>query len=561
MSAPSKIVQGMDAAATLICDGEVVAAVSQERFDRVKKSGAFPFAAMDYCLNAAGLKPEHLDAICGNFSYGRLQSMYQLSDRTSSNSGAYQYWESCLAPAALQDKITGHYGAQVAFEPMDHHDCHLHSHLASAPFDNCLAIVMDAAGETGSTSIYHVTPGEQRRLHRYPINQSLGMFYSLITQYLGFQFNEDEYKIMGLAALGDAKRYAAYFEDAIRLLPNGGIEIPALTANQGFVDSLFCLSSSRVIEQGLGFDGKACSMEQRADVSAALQHRFTQALFHVCAYYKNETGATNLLMSGGCAENCSAIGEVRKSQMFDQIHIAFASGDEGTAFGAAAAYSYRNGQPVRIPGQMPFYGPAPDLKVVHELASRYPVTVHEFLDEAAMLKAAADDVADDKIIAICHGRMEYGARALGNRSLLANPANGANKDRVNEKIKKRQNYRPFAPAVLLEDAHRYFDLHVGEAYPYMTMLTDVRPTMRAKLPAITHIDGTARVQTVERQHNPAFYELLWYLKRRTDMGVVLNTSYNVNHQPIVCSEQEGIETFLEMGIDALYMANARIVRA
>jgi len=247
--------------------------------------------------------------------------------------------------------------------------------------------------------------------------------------------------------------------------------------------------------------------------------------------------------------------------MFDQIHVAFASGDEGTAFGAAAAYSYTQGQPVRIPGQLPFYGPAPDLKVVYELASRYPIEVHEFLDEGAMLHATAEDVAADKIVAICNGRMEFGARALGNRSLLANPANGANKDRVNEKIKKRQNYRPFAPAVLLEDAHRYFELRMGEAYPYMTMLTDVRPVARPKLPAITHIDGTARVQTVDRQHNPAFYELLVHLKRKTGMGVVLNTSYNVNHQPIVCSEQEAIETFLEMGIDALYMANTRIVRA
>jgi len=176
-----------------------------------------------------------------------------------------------------------------------------------------------------------------------------------------------------------------------------------------------------------------------------------------------------------------------------------------------------------------------------------------------MLEAAADDIAANKIVAICHGRMEYGARALGNRSLLASPADPNNKDRINTAIKKRQNYRPFAPAVTIEDAHRYFELDEGEAYPYMTMLTRVREG--ANVPAVTHVDGTARVQTVDPQCNASFYHLLSHLKKQTGVPVVLNTSYNVNHQPIVCSEGEAIQTFIEMEIDALYMAEARITRS
>lgn len=552
MAGASKIVQGMDAAAALICDGQVIAAASEERFDRVKKSGAFPFHAIDYCLRTAEMRISDVSAICGNFNFGRYATVFAI-DRM-----AKQYYSHCLSPEAISGKLAAHYDSPVYFKGIDHHDAHLHTALASAPFDDCLAIVMDAAGEVGSTSIYSVRGNDINRVARHSIPQSLGMFYSLITQFLGFTFNEDEYKIMGLAALGNPDRYSKFFESAILLGDDGQITIPCLTLNKNFTERLFFTASSKAIEEGLGFDGQACSMEQRADVSAALQQRFTEALFHLCRNFKGYHD--NLLLSGGCAENCSAAGEVRNSGMFDAIHVAFASGDEGTALGAAAAYAFERGQRLRIRGELPFYGPAPQLSDVRMLALDYPIRVERLENEQNMLERAAESVAANHIVGLCHGRMEFGARALGNRSLLANPGYADNKDRVNERIKKRQNYRPFAPAVLAEDAHIYFDLNRGEAYPYMTMLTTVREEWRGKLPAITHIDGTARVQTVDREHNPAFYHLLSTLKKLTGLGVVLNTSYNVNHQPIVCNEQEGIETFLEMGIDALYMAEACITR-
>jgi carbamoyltransferase len=210
---------------------------------------------------------------------------------------------------------------------------------------------------------------------------------------------------------------------------------------------------------------------------------------------------------------------------------------------------------------MPFFGPAPQLgRVKRIVAQNSALMLEEFSDENAMLDAAAADIANDLIVALCNGRMEYGARALGNRSLLALPGNAANKDRINVAIKKRQNYRPFAPAVIAEDAHHYFVLNPGEQYPYMTMLTHVRDDAKPLLPAVTHVDGTARVQTVDRQHNAPFHRLLSCLKRRTGVPVVLNTSYNVNHQPIVCSEAEALATFVEMGIDALYIASAKVIR-
>jgi predicted NodU family carbamoyl transferase len=194
------------------------------------------------------------------------------------------------------------------------------------------------------------------------------------------------------------------------------------------------------------------------------------------------------------------------------------------------------------------------------VAGNSALALQGFASEQQMLDAAAEDVAADRIVALCNGRMEFGARALGNRSLLALPLKAENKDRINLAIKKRQNYRPFAPAVTAEDAHRYFVLNAGEEYPYMTMLTHVREAARATLPAVTHIDGTARVQTVNKAFNPSFYYLLTRLKELTGVPVVLNTSYNVNHQPIVCTEQEAVDTFVEMGIDALYMASAKVTR-
>lgn len=557
MAQESRIVQGMDAAAALLSDGKVLAAVSEERFDRAKKSGAFPFQAIQYCLDSAGATLDDVQDICCNFSFGRYRPVY------AADQLARSYWQKCLSPDAIFGLLTDRMGSNgpARFHPTDHHDAHLHAALASSNFERCLAVVMDAAGEISATSVYLCEGNTITRLARHPITQSLGTFYSLITQFLGYAFNEDEYKVMGLASFGDPTRYADFFRSAIRLTANGGVEIPCLTLNRSFAEGLFFTSSAAAIERGLGIDGKNCAHQERADISAALQQRFTEALFHICGHFQKQTQATDLLLSGGCAENCAAIGELRSNGMFERIHVAYASGDEGTALGAAAACVFALGTPLRIPGVMPFFGPAPQGVAVRAIVAQHPeLILREFDAEQPMLHAAAQDLAADRIVALCNGRMEFGARALGNRSLLALPSNAANKDRINLAIKKRQNYRPFAPAVAAEDAHRYFVLNSGEEYPYMNMLTHVRDDAKALLPAITHVDGTARVQTVDRHHNASFYQLLAYLKEFTGIPVVLNTSYNVNHQPIVCSEAEAVDTFIEMGIDALYIANAQITR-
>ncbi|WP_160936215.1 carbamoyltransferase family protein [Teichococcus coralli] len=553
MAGSSRIIQGLDSAAALIKDGQIIAAAAQERFDREKKSGAFPFEAIDFCLQTAGVSFSDLDSVCGNFDFGRYAIAFQ-------EPLARQYFEECLSPRALAAHLTRRYGTPPNLVPVDHHLAHLHCALASAPFDQGLGVVMDAAGEIGSLSVFRIQAGSTQRLARYPIHQSLGVFYSLITQFLGFAFNEDEYKVMGLASFGDADRYAEFFTDAIRLHPEGRIEIPCLEMNSDFGERLFFTASMRAIEKGLGFGGAEAPVEQKADVSAALQRRFTQAVMHICAHFAERENLHDLLLSGGCAENCMTAGAMRTDGRFGRIHVGYASGDDGTALGAAAARSFAMGQPVRIPQGMPFFGPAPQLDPAMTAASRHGLRATTFASERAMLQAAAAEVAEDRIVALCNGPMEYGARALGNRSLLALPSSAANKERINLAIKKRQNYRPFAPAVTAEAAHLYFDLAAGETYPYMTMLTHVRPEHIGRLPAITHVDGTARVQTVDREHNPSFYYLLTQLGERTGVPVVLNTSYNVNHQPIVCTEEEAVTTFVEMGIDALYIAGARISR-
>jgi carbamoyltransferase len=557
MAGDSRVVQGMDAAAALLLDGRVVAAASQERFDRLKKSPAFPFQAIQYCLDTAGASLQDVRDIACNFSFGRYKPIYATDELSRA------YWQECLSPDAMAGMLSTHFGADVAsrLRPIDHHDAHLHGTLASSGFDRCLGVVMDAAGEISSTSVYLCEGGKISRLARYPIAQSLGIFYSLITQFLGYAFNEDEYKVMGLASFGDPRRYADFFNTAIRLTPNGGVEIPCLALNHGFADGLFFNNSAAAIQHGLMIDGRNCAHQERADISAALQHRFTEALFHICGHFQKQTQATNLLLSGGCAENCAAIGELRSSGMFEHIHVGYASGDEGTALGSAAACAFTRGAPLHIPGVMPFFGPAPEAARVRQTVAQHTaLMLNEYPDEQSMLDVAAADIAGDHIVALCSGRMEYGARALGNRSLLALPSSAGNKDRINLAIKKRQNYRPFAPAVTAEEAHRYFVLNAGEQYPYMTMLTRVREEAAPLLPAVIHVDGTARVQTVSRQHNAPFHYLLSRLQALTGVPVVLNTSYNVNHQPIVCSESEAVETFVDMGIDALFIANARVTR-
>ncbi|WP_431266735.1 carbamoyltransferase C-terminal domain-containing protein [Dankookia sp. P2] len=512
-----------------------------------------PFAAIDYCLDAAGTSFRNLDAVCANFDYGRYEIAFQ-------EPVAKAYYQTCLAPRAMQAMLVERYGMCPPFVPVDHHLAHLHSALISAPFEECLGVVMDAAGEIGSTSVYHVAKGQVRRLARYPLQRSLGAFYSLVTRFLGYAFNEDEYKVMGLASLGNADRYTDFFASAILLRDGGQIEIPSLEENRSFVDRLFYAGTMQVLENGLGFAGADAPIGQKADVSAALQRRFTEAVFHICAHFAREAGTANLLLSGGCAENCMTAGALRDDGRFEQVYVGYASGDDGTALGAAAAHSAALGMPVRALNRMPFFGPKPQAAEVLAHAAARGLNVTSFSSTDAMLQAAAKDVAEDKIIALCNGRMEYGARALGNRSLLALPSNAANKDRINLAIKKRQSYRPFAPAVIAEASHVYFDLKPGEAYPYMTMLTRVRPDWVEPLAAIVHVDGTARVQTVDAEHNPAFHRFLTLLGQMSGTPVVLNTSYNVNHQPIVCNAEEAIDTFVEMGIDALYIADTCVTR-
>jgi carbamoyltransferase len=557
MARESRVVQGMDAAAALLLDGDVLAAASEERFDRIKKSGTFPFQAVRYCLDAVGATLDEVQDVCCNFNFGRYQPIY------ASDKLARAYWQECLSPDSVFGMLRSRFraGNATQFHPTDHHDAHLHAALASSDFGRCLAVVMDAAGEIAATSVYLCEGPTIARLARYPVTQSLGMFYSLVTQFLGYAFNEDEYKVMGLASFGDPGRYREFFRSAIRLGPDGSVEIPCLGLNRGFAEGLFFSASATALEHGLGIDGRTYAHQERADISAALQQRFTEALFHICGNYQKQTQATNLVLSGGCAENCAAIGELRSSGMFERIHVGYASGDEGTALGAAAACVFARGAPLRMSGFMPFFGPAPHIGQLRTVVAQHPeLAAEEFGDERQMLDAAACDIAADKIVALCHGRMEFGARALGNRSLLALPSKAANKDRINLAIKKRQNYRPFAPAVTAEDAHRYFVLNAGEEYPYMTMLTRVRDEAQHLLPAVTHVDGTARVQTVNQRYNAPFHYLLSRLKALTGAPVVLNTSYNVNHQPIVCTEAEAVDTFVEMGIDALYIADTKVTR-
>ncbi|MBV8093220.1 MAG: hypothetical protein JO110_08275 [Acetobacteraceae bacterium] len=557
MAQQPRVMQGMDAAAALIGDGQVVAAASQERFDRIKKSPAFPFQAIDYCLAADGLGFDQIDAVCFNFDFGRYKRVYDGHDIAQS------YWRRCLSPAAIRERLASRYGRVPPVQHIQHHTSHIHAALASFRGGRALGIVMDAAGEIDATTVYLLEDGGVQRIGRYPIVQSLGLCYSLVTHFLGYAFNEDEYKVMALASFGDPARYAKFFENAIHLQPGGKIEIPLLSVNRTFADRLFFSESLHRIREGLGFDGTQRPIDDRhRDVSAALQRRFTQALFHICRHFAEETHARELILSGGCAENCAAIGELRTSGLFDHIHVAYASGDEGTALGAAAAYSAAHGKPILMPDRMPFFGPAPRLDSVRTAVARQAdgLRIETFASTEQMLDEAAAEVAQKKIIALCDGRMEFGARALGNRSLLALPSDPAMKDRINLAIKKRQSYRPFAPAVTVEDAHHYFYLAPGESYPYMTMLTRVREDFVQKLPAIVHVDKTARVQTVSRTNNPMFHYFLTRLKMQTGMPIVLNTSYNVNHQPIVCSEEDAVETFRFMDINSLYIAQSRVYR-
>jgi len=555
-----RISQGHDSAAALVIDGVCVAAAAEERFNRQKHSGDFPVHAIRYCLSEAGVSIGEIDEIAHGFDYSPYRVAYSLDPITA------EMYQSVFSQESLLAHVHRHFPDFPAdrVRPTPHHLAHAASAYCTSGWDECLVVVIDGMGEAHSASAYHARDGELHRLGQIAALDSIGILYSLVTLHLGFDFNSDEYKIMGLAPYGDPARFRGFFDEAVLCGQNGSIRIPILRMNRSRDEREHYLVTRRYLAEKLGPERRPGDeiRSEHCDIAASLQECLDRVIRHVCGSFGERTALKRLAMAGGVALNCTANGKLLQSGIFDEIYIQPAAGDDGSALGAALYRAMKSGCARNGRFPVPFLGPAhpPDSidRALAESDGRIEVLRFTGLDGACA--DAAERIARGQVVAWYRGRMEFGPRALGHRSILADPGRPEMRDRINAMVKMREAFRPFAPAVTLERAHLWFDIPPMFELPYMIMVVNVRERYRAELPAITHVDGSARVQTVSSKDNADFHTLLRTVGKRLGKEMVLNTSFNVKGQPIVNTPAEAIDTFLRTGMDCLFLENIRVTR-
>ena len=558
-----RIAQGFDAAAALVTPRGIEAAASEERFTREKTTGAFPVNAIGYCLSTGGLSPGDVDVIAHSFDYEPYVSDYENGGYRRS---LYEEVYSREAQLACIEQYFSGYGWEEKFVQVPHHLTHAASCFYVSGLEESLILIADAMGEHHSMTVAVGRGSDIQVLKQIPSIHSLGILYSVFTLYLGFVFNMDEYKVMGLAPFGNPRRYLDKVMELIHLRDDGTHTISVLFRNETELARETYSGTLDVLTGLFGPPREPDSeiTQHHMDIAAALQTALQNALLHTLRHFKKETGMENLCTAGGVALNCSANGVLRRSRLFKNMFVQPASGDDGSALGAALYVKHQR-DPGAVTDRMsvPLWGPEFSREYIAEVvegAVEYDRTAFDSFE--SLTREVAKRLADGQIVGWFQGRMEFGPRALGSRSILADPRPEDMRERINAIIKKRELFRPFAPAVAAESASRYFEIKEGEEdlYSHMLFVTRVRQEFRAQLPAITHIDGSARVQTVSESDNPRFWNLIKAFEERTGLAVVLNTSFNVRGQPIVCTPEEALETFNMADLDALVVGDFLLTR-
>lgn len=549
-----RICQGMDSAACLVADGRIVAAAAEERFTGEKATGAFPAEAIDYVLGAAGITSDEVDLVAHGFNYDGFRRYFARTPK---------HFQAALSGRTVIDQLTRHgwRDVQARFRPVDHHLAHAASAYYPSGFEDALSIVSDGMGEITSLSVHHVRGTDFERLHHQGIETSLGIVYSLVTRYLGYMFNSDEYKVMGLSAYGDPTPFADFFEQFLGCedgrITVGWDRASLRRPDEGYPDAMAFLHNATGVPPRRPDDEVSGA---HADIAAGFQARFTVVLRQFVEHWLERTAARSLCLSGGTFLNCLANEAITGLAAVEELFIPPAAGDDGTAIGSAL---YVCGSPSSEP-YTPYSGPGyrPD-DVQTAIASLTDLGGVELqwshVDEVERyLDLAARDIADDHIIGWFAGRMEFGPRALGNRSILALPRGRDVKDRLNHAVKLRESFRPFAPAILESDYDQYFENRALAPSRYMLCTARTRPGAAAAIAGGVHVDGTARVQIVRREDNELFWRLLTRVKELTGVGCVINTSFNVKNQPVIMDPATALHSFASMALDRLYIEGYRI---
>ena len=577
-----------DSAAALVEDGKIVAAAQEERFTRKKHDSDFPARAIEYCLDQAGLDLDEVEYVTFYdkpfLKFERLLETYLAFAPKGFRSFrmAIPLWlrEKLFLKHLLRNELR-EFAPDIDWEERllftEHHQSHAASAFFPSPFEEAVVLTMDGVGEWATTSVSYGRDNDLQMLKELHFPHSLGLLYSAFTYYTGFKVNSGEYKVMGLAPYGEPKFAQTILDNLIDLKPDGTFHL-----DQSYFD--YCTGLRMTSEKfdalfgGAPRDPKDLLDQRHMDLAASIQAVTEEVMLRLTRSTAAETGAKNLCLAGGVALNCVANGKVLRDGRFEHIWIQPAAGDAGGAIGAAlAAYHLHAGKPRvldnRLDGMQGAYlGPSFS---DDESARQLTVAGARFirLDDGALVERSASDLAGGKALGWFQGRMEFGPRALGNRSIIADARAPEMQTALNMKVKYRESFRPFAPAVLHEDVADWFEL--DRESPYMLLVADVvknrRRAMtadqkalfgieklkvqRSDIPAVTHVDYSARIQTVHGETNPRFHALLSAFKAKTGCPVLVNTSFNVRGEPIVCTPEDAFRCFMGTELDALAVGN------
>jgi carbamoyltransferase len=541
-----------DSSACIVRDGKVLFAVAEERLSRVKHDAGFPARAIRACLEFARVRPDELDFVCQGWSPPRVGFLHDLSCYASGKQPAdsrallntTRHFLSMWYQCGGENHFRGIFGATKArFRFVDHHVAHAISAYALSGFDMAAVLVLDGRGAWEATSLWHGRGGNLEHVWTIPWPNSLGLFYAQFTQYLGFQPYSDEWKVMGLAPYGEAGINLREF-----IVPDDN---PYRVATRLLIgrDS----APSAAIEARLG-PKRAPESEidaRHKNLAFAVQDACEQAMMTLARAAVEKTGCRNLCLAGGVALNSKGNGKILASGLVDGIFIQPAAGDDGVCLGAALAPYLDSGGKLPVRKMRHAYlGPESSDSEIENVLQTYKLRATHVADPAT---TAAEMLANGKILGWFQGRMEFGPRALGSRSILADPRDPEMNAKVNNAVKFREWWRPFAPSLLAEVADQYLESSTDS--PFMVLTSQVRPEKRSVIPSVTHVDGSARPQTVERDVNPLYWRLIHEFGQRTGVPVVMNTSFNLRGEPIVCTPTDAVRTFFSSGMDALVIGN------
>ena len=550
-----------DSAASLLKDGKVIAAVEEERFSRKKFDDGFPKMAIDWCLKEAEISPENLDSVA--FYDKPVLKFERLLDNyiAVAPRGLYSFLN--VIPKWLhkrlwvKDEISKHlkgFRGDIIFP--EHHVSHAAHTFFTSPFDEAAILTVDGVGEWSTTSFgtAHDTTIKLTNDIRWP--HSLGLFYSAFTYFLGFKVNEGEYKLMGLSAYGKPKYYDLIMKNLVDVKNDGSIHLnmkyfsftyDKVMTNQNFSD-LFGIPPRKE-------DSKAEQVHY--DIAASAQLVLEDILLKMANHVHKKTGMKNLCFGGGVALNGVANHRILKDGPFENLHIPPSPGDGGSAIGCAQYLYYCHKKNKRTIEQNServrnniYVGPSFSDDEIKSFLEENNID-YEYLEREQLLQTTAKLISEQNIVGWYQGKMEWGPRALGNRSILADPRDGKMKNVLNEKIKHREAFRPFAPSILEEYVSEYFDIDITS--PYMLLVVPVKKP--EKIPAVTHVDGTGRLQSVSKNINPLYYDLINEFYKITGVPVIVNTSMNVMGEPIVTSPEEAFKMWARTEMDNLVMGN------